>query len=152
MVLYTAHREQIVWNQSFHHRCHKPTQTLGVKIMKTFLISWKHNSGFQHTPSLIRGESYTEAMVTHFHKDALNAVMNYEEVKPWFMNIKTRSFQHPLPVTLYYTQHGTGKVYIKWLDGMVNEEIKAAVRITAKKSFNYINEVAKDIYDQINNG
>ena len=120
--------------------------------MKTFLISWKHNSGFQHTPSLIRGVSFPEAMVTHFHKDAINAVMNYEEVKPWFMNIKTKSFQHPLPVTLYYTQHGTGKVYIKWLDGMVNEEIKAAVKVASTKGYRYINEVASDIYHQINNG
>ena len=50
--------------------------------MNTYLITWKHNSGFQHRPSLIRGESYTQAMHTHFHKDAVNAVMNYEEVKP----------------------------------------------------------------------
>ena len=119
--------------------------------MNTYLITWKHNSGFQHRPSLIRGESYTQAMHTHFHKDAVNAVMNYEEVKPWFMNIKTKSFQHPLPVTVYYTQHGNGKVYIKWVDGMTTEEIMVAIRNTSTKSFKFINEVAKDIYDQINN-
>ena len=120
--------------------------------MNTYLITWKHNSGFQHRPSLIRGESYTQAMHTHFHKDAVNAVMNYEEVKPWFMNIKTKAFQHPLPVTVYYTQHGTGKIYIKWIDGMVTEEIRNAVRKTSTKVFKYINEVTMDIYDQINNG
>lgn len=120
--------------------------------MNTYLITWKHNSGFQHRPSLIRGESYTQAMHTHFHKDAVNAVMNYEEVKPWFMNIKTKSFQHPLPVTVYYTQHGNGKIYIKWVDGMTTEEIMVAIRNTSTKSFKFINEVAKDIYDQINNG
>lgn len=120
--------------------------------MNTYLITWKHNSGFQHRPSLIRGESYTQAMHTHFHKDAVNAVMNYEEVKPWFMNIKTKAFQHPLPVTVYYTQHGNGKIYIKWVDGMTTEEIMVAIRNTSTKSFKFINEVAKDIYDQINNG
>lgn len=120
--------------------------------MNTYLITWKHNSGFQHRPSLIRGESYTQAMHTHFHKDAVNAVMNYEEVKPWFMNIKTKAFQYPLPVTVYYTQHGNGKIYIKWVDGMTTEEIMVAIRNTSTKSFKFINEVAKDIYDQINNG
>ena len=30
--------------------------------MKTYLVSWKHNSGFQHAPSLIRGSSFPEAM------------------------------------------------------------------------------------------
>lgn len=120
--------------------------------MKTFLITWKHNSGFQHAPSLVRGESYPDAMRAHFHVDAMNAVMNYEEVKPWFMNIKTRSFQHPLPVTVYYTQHGTGKIFIRWLDGMVNEEIRLAVKNTAQKNFKYINEVNADILNQMNNG
>lgn len=119
--------------------------------MKTYLVSWKHNSGFQHAPSLIRGSSFPEAMKTSFHVDAMNAVMNYEEVKPYFMNIKTKSFQYPLPVTLYYTQHGTGKIYIKWIDGMVTEEIRNAVRKTSTKVFKYINEVTMDIYDQINN-
>lgn len=120
--------------------------------MNTYLITWKHNSGFQHRPSLIRGESYTQAMHTHFHKDAVDAVRTYEEVKPWFMNIKTKAFQYPLPVTVYYTQHGNGKIYIKWVDGMTTEEIMVAIRNTSTKSFNFINEVAKDIYDQINNG
>ena len=120
--------------------------------MNTYLITWKRNSGFQHAPSLIRGESYPDAMRNAFHKDAVNAVMNYEEVKPWFMNIKTKSFQHPLPVTIYYTQHGTGRIYIKWIDGMVNEEIRVAVKNTSLKNFKYINEVAVDIYYQINHG
>ena len=120
--------------------------------MKTFLISWKHNSGFQHKPSLIRGESFTQAMVTYFHKDAINAVMIYEEVSPWFMNVKTKSFQYAIPVTIYYTQHGDGKIYIKWLDGMVTEEILSAVKVASTKGYRYINEVASDIYHQINNG
>ena len=106
--------------------------------MNTYLITWKHNSGFQHRPSVIRGESYTQAMHTHFHKDAVNAVMNYEEVKPWFMNIKTKAFQHPLPVTVYYTQHGNGKIYIKWVDGMTTEEIMVAIRNTSTKSLSLL--------------
>ena len=118
--------------------------------MKTFLITWKTNSGFRHTPSLIRGNSYPEAMKVNFHKDATNAVQNYEEVFPWFMNIKLKSFQYPVPVTLYYTQHGKGKIYIKWIDGMVSEDIRNAVINTSTKNYCFINEVANDIYRQFN--
>jgi hypothetical protein len=35
---------------------------------------------------------------------------------------------------------------------MTTEEIMVAIRNTSTKSFKFINEVAKDIYDQINNG
>ena len=118
--------------------------------MKTFLVTWKQNSGFRHSPSVIRGTSFTEALYTHFHKDAMKGVSNYEEIFPWFMNIVVSSFQYPLPITLYYTQHGNGKIYIKWLDGMVTEDIRKAVMNTSKKDFIYIQEVAKDIYRQLN--
>ena len=86
----------------------------------------------------------------NFHRDAINAVQLHEEVKPWFMNIQTRAFQYPLPVTLYYTQHGNGKIYIKWIDGMVTEEIALAVRNASQQNYRYINEVASDIYRQVN--
>lgn len=118
--------------------------------MKTFLVTWKANSGFRHTPSLIRGNSYPEAMRVNFHKDATNAVQNYEEVFPWFMNIKLKSFQYPVPVTLYYTQHGNGKVYVKWIDGMVSEDIRKAVSNSAKKDFFNIQIFCKDVYNQLN--
>lgn len=125
-----------------------------MSAMKTYLVKWKHNSGFQHAPSVIRGDKgFMEVFCQYFHKDAYDAVMNYTVITPYFMNVRTKAFQHPLPVTLYYTQYGDkGRINIEWVDGMVNEEIKNAVRNTAKKSFHYINEVAKDIYDQINNG
>lgn len=120
--------------------------------MKSYLITWKHNSGFRHTPSLIRGSSFPEAMKTFFHKDAINAVQTYEEINPYFLNIKTSSFQYPLPVTIYYTQHGNGKIYLKWVDGMLTEEINKAIQNTSIKSFNNISSLAKDIYSQINKG
>lgn len=118
--------------------------------MKTYMITWKHNSGFQHTPSIVRGNSFPEAMRASFHHDAMAGVMNYEEIVPYFLNVRVSYFQHPLPVTIYYTQHGSGKVYLKWVDGMVDENIRAALKKAATETHQGVQMLVKSFYKHLN--
>lgn len=118
-------------------------------MIKAYLITWKTNSGFQHVPSLIRGNSFPEAMKINFHHDAIDAVRTYEEVTPYFLHICTSAFVHALPVTVYYTKHGDGKIYIKWVEGQMTDNIRQAIREVSTLGLKHMNEVATAIYSRV---
>lgn len=121
--------------------------------MKSFIITWKANGNAQPFSTLITGESWSQAVENTFHKKCVNSILTYEEVSPYFLMLDHPGYPHPIPVTLYYTQHGTGKVFIKKVvSPLPTLDIKKASGMLREYSYPTISQVAKEFVKLVNQG
>lgn len=113
--------------------------------MKTFIVYWKKNGDSQPFSSLIQGESWTHAVEVNFHVKSLNAIETYEEVSPYFIMVDHPGYPYPIPVTMYYTQHGNGRLYLKKVvSPLPTQGIKVCTGIIKGMVFAQVKQMAKE--------
>lgn len=120
--------------------------------MKSFLVRWKTNGTVVPPETLVIGESFQEAIKAYFHFNCINAVMTYEEVKPYFLTLRVAELPYSFPITLYYVQHGNGKVFLRHYNAVLNNEvILEALKKVHKESHNCIGTLTKSFFNKVNN-
>lgn len=118
---------------------------------QAFLVKWKHNGTIRPAHTLILGESFTDALRQHFHFNAVDAVETYEVVKPYFLNVRVNTLPYTFPITLYYTQHGAGKVYLKHYAAVLNNEvIFNALKDVSAEDHLSLNSLVKSFFNKVN--
>lgn len=119
--------------------------------MKSFLIKWKTNGTITPPQTLVVGEDYRSAIINTFHHNCIDAVQTYEEVKPYFLNLRVNELPFSFPITLYYTKHGNGKTFLQHYTAVLNNEfIHKALLETKKEQHSHIGDICKSFFSKIN--
>lgn len=112
--------------------------------MKFFQVIWKRVNGSRPANTIISGNTFSEAMAANYHTAAINAAERYEIVTPHYLMVD-EGLDFPSPLTIFYTQHPGGIVYIKGFRGNTLSSTIDQLRMLSTKQYTSMDKLGYDL-------